>query len=137
MDDANLEMLHQEEGDEHMDDQEPKADGKLPPLTRKVILDFILKYEATGNECAQDCFRVINECIEEASTFLQYSLKLLHHMIRTNREVMTGSHQTGFNVVQRIKFYLIKIRNLKDLDEEDVLIELSQSEVYLCLADLA
>ena len=43
----------------------------------------------------------------------------------------------GFGVIQQIKYMLIKIRNLKDTDEGNVLIELCQAEVYVCLADLA
>lgn len=73
--------------------------------------------------------------------FLQYAMKLLHHAIRNNKEVIglknqTGSQQ-GFNTLQRIKYNLVRIRNLKNLEEDDVHVQLSQSEVYLCLADLA
>lgn len=43
----------------------------------------------------------------------------------------------GFDTVQQIKFLLIKIRNLENTDTENVLVQLSQAEVYVCLADLA
>ena len=99
-DEQNLEMLHDEGEDQQMHDQGPQPTGKLPPLTRKVLLDFILKFDASANECASDCFRVINECIEEPTIFLQDAWKLLHHMIRTNREVQSPNEgQGGFNVV--------------------------------------
>lgn len=59
-------------------------------------------------------------------------------MIKNNKEVysMTVGGE-GFGVIQQIKYMLIKIRNLKDTDEGNVLIELCQAEVYVCLADLA
>lgn len=36
-----------------------------------------------------------------------------------------------------MKYLLVKIRNLEDKDSDQVLIQLSQAEVYVCLADLA
>ena len=53
-------------------------------------------------------------------------MKLLHHLIRTNKEVIGESlANANFNVIQQIKYYLIKIRNLSDLDVEDVLVQLA------------
>jgi hypothetical protein len=117
--------------------QDDDTEKKLPVLTRKAFLDFVLKYEATANECVDQCFGLVNECISEPSSFMQYAIKLLHHLIKQNRDVIGTKteadskvtadqqvqlRQQGFSTIQKIKHYLIKIRNLKDLDEDDVLI---------------
>ena len=40
-------------------------------------------------------------------------------------------------MTQQIKYLLIKIRNLKDVDENELFQQLSRAQVYVCLADLA
>lgn len=124
-----------------VDEEGHKDQENLPVLTRKAIIDFAIKYECTSNECIGLSFKLIEQFISEPTNFLQYAMKLLHHAIRNNKEVIGLKHQSlsqqGFNTLQRIKYNLVRVRNLKDLDENDVLVQLSQSEVYLCLADLA
>jgi hypothetical protein len=110
----------------------------LPVLTRKAIITFLLKFECSVSSDEPACFSLIEELISKSADYLSYALKFLNHMIKTNKDVYDPDKTVGgFNVVQRVKYLLVKIRNDQELDENDVLVQLAKSEVFVCLADLA
>ena len=69
---------------------------------------------------------------------MSYAIKLIGHMISNSRSVYAADQAdtAGFNTVQQLKYLLVKIRNLKEVDGQDVIVQLSKAEVYACLADL-
>jgi hypothetical protein len=51
---------------------------------------------------------------------LGYALKIINHVIRCNEEVYGGAPLAdGYNIVQKLKYLLVKIRNLQ-IEQADV-----------------
>lgn len=71
-----------------MENEEGQVSHDLPVLTRKAIMDFLLKYECPANEFLTQTFEQVNRCISESKDLLQYAMKMLHHLIRNNSEVI-------------------------------------------------
>ena len=95
----------------------------LPVLTRKAIIEFLIKFECSVSSEEPACFTLIEELISKSADYLSYALKFLNHMIKTNKDIYDADkNMSGFNIVQRVKYLLVKIRNDQDLNEEDVLI---------------
>jgi hypothetical protein len=81
----------------------------------------VLKFDCAANSEINSLFALVEKCIADSETFLQYALKLLIHAIKTCKGVFEQA-EGGFNAVQQIKYLLIKIRNLDNAAEEEVLV---------------
>ena len=112
---------------------------EMPILTKKYMMDFLMKFDCSFEANEKQTLKLIDSCIKKHGDFLSYALKLINHMIKTDANVYLAdpNAQQGFGIVQQLKFLLIQIRNLEDRDSDQVLIQLAQAEVYVCFADLA
>jgi hypothetical protein len=120
-------------------DQESIAEAPhvdLPILTRKAIISFLLKYECSAMDELKT-LKAIEACIAQPKDFLSYAMKLINHVIKNHKDVWHPNSEKRLKTVQGVKLLLIKVRNLEDLDKSDVLVQLAQADVYVCLADLA
>ena len=102
------------------------------------MIDFLLKFECSEGPEEKLRLQLIDRCIGEPEVFLSYAIKLISHMISNSRSVYAADQAdaAGFNTLQHLKYLLVKIRNLKEVDGQDVIVQLSKAEVYACLADL-
>ena len=73
----------------HVQGGQPATSDELPVLTRKALIDFILKYECSASSEQKKNFDLIDKCIQDGNTFLSYALKLIHHMISNNQEIIS------------------------------------------------
>lgn len=111
---------------------------EMPMISRKHMIDFLIKFDCSASSDERQNLQLIESCISQHQDLLSYALKFINHMIKTNEDVYsTEKDSQGFDMVQQLKYLLVKIRNLEDKDSEDVLIQLSQAEVHVCMADLA
>lgn len=67
------------------------TEAKMPHLTRKKILDFLMKFTCISNELIGVTLEAIEDCIKEQDAFLQYSIKLITHVIQTSDQLINSS----------------------------------------------
>lgn len=84
---------------------------EMPVIVRKHMIDFLLKYECSANTSQTYNIKLIDKCITDYQDFSVYALKLINHMIKYNTEI----DQEGFNVIQKLKYFLVRIRNTSDM----------------------
>jgi hypothetical protein len=55
------------------------------------MIDFILKFDSTSNELKNECIQLIETCIDDHKSFLSYALKLINHLIKSNKSLYDAS----------------------------------------------
>ena len=59
----------------------------MPIVTKKHLIDFLMKFDCSSGPNEKAILKLIDTCIKEHEDFLSYALKLIKHMIKTNSEV--------------------------------------------------
>ena len=60
---------------------------EMPVLTRKHMIDFLIKFDCSARTEEKQNIQLIETCIAQHEDFLSYALKFINHMIKANQDV--------------------------------------------------
>lgn len=60
---------------------------EMPILTKKYMIDFLMKFDCSFEANEKKTLKLIDSCIKKHGDFLSYALKLINHMIKTDANV--------------------------------------------------
>jgi len=108
------------------------------------MIDVLMKFDASVQaEQGKDLTKLVDLCISDKQSMLNYAMKFIMHAIRSCRDLQGKveegeDDQQSISMIQRMLNHLMKIRSLREQDDgADLFEQISQAQVYVCLADLA